>query len=128
MMMKSPSRNTRLLPTGGRSSDRLASIHCRKLNACRDCMWPPGLRMLRAARMKRGAQGMRLVRPNGTALGSAVLMLVLGLTGCSHLHWPWHKQPPPAPQAVHYLDVGGSGAAAALAQYWKRNTLVVDLT
>jgi len=55
-------------------------------------------------------------------------MLVLGLTGCSQLHWPWHKQPPPAPQAVHYLDVGGSGAAAAPAQYWKRNTLVVDLT
>jgi hypothetical protein len=29
---------------------------------------------------------------------------------------------------VHVLDVGGSGAAAVLAQYWKRNTLVIDLT
>jgi hypothetical protein len=55
-------------------------------------------------------------------------MLTLGAAvGCTH-HWPWHKQPPPAPPAVHYLEVGGSGAAAVLAQYWKRNTLVVDLT
>src|SRR5215472_6465860 len=54
MMMKSPSRNTRLLPTGGLSCARLASIHCRKLNACRDCMCPPCLsRMVRAA-AKRG--------------------------------------------------------------------------
>ena len=70
---------------------------------------------------------MRVVRPDGVLLRSAVLMLTLGAAGCSH-HWPWHKQPPPAPPAVHYLEVGGSGAAAVLAQYWKRNTLVVDLT
>ena len=55
-----------------------------------------------------------------------LLMLALGVAGCSH--WPWHKQPPPAPPTVHYLDVSGSGAAAVLRQYWKRNTLVVDLT
>src|SRR5215467_3760790 len=54
MMMKSPSRNTRLLPTGGLSCARLASIHCRKLKAARDCMCPPRLsRMVRAA-AKRG--------------------------------------------------------------------------
>jgi len=70
---------------------------------------------------------MRL-RPHGARLRSAVLMITLAAAGCSPLHWPWHKQPPAAPQAVHYLDVGGSGAAAAVAQYWKRNTLVVDLT
>jgi hypothetical protein len=69
------------------------------------------------------------VRPYGAVLlGSAVLMLTLGLAGCSQLHWPWHKPPPAAPQAVHYLEVGGTGAAAVLAQYWQRNTLVVDLT
>lgn len=70
---------------------------------------------------------MRL-RPYGALLRSAVLILSLTAAGCSHLHWPWHKQPPAAPPAVHYLDVGGSGAATVLAQYWKRNTLVVDLT
>jgi hypothetical protein len=64
---------------------------------------------------------------HGVLLRSAVLMLSLGAAGCSH-HWPWHKQPPPAPPAVHYLEVGGSGASAVLAQYWKRNTLVVDLS
>jgi hypothetical protein len=71
---------------------------------------------------------MRLVRANGAVLRSAVFLLTVGAAGCSHLHWPWHKQPAPPPQAVHVLDVGGSGAAAVLAQYWKRNTLVVDLT
>jgi hypothetical protein len=69
---------------------------------------------------------MRVVRTYGLLLRSTVLMLTLGAAGCSH-HWPWHRQPPPAPAAVHYLEVGGSGAAAVLAQYWKRNTLIVDL-
>ena len=58
---------------------------------------------------------------------AVVLMLTLGVAACGH-HWPWHKPPPPAPRAVHYLDVGGSGAAAVRAQYWNRNTLVVDLS
>jgi len=69
-----------------------------------------------------------------TALLSTVLravalgVLAAGAAGCSHLHWPWHKQPPPAPQPVHYLEVSGSGASAVLAQYWKRNTLVLDMS
>ena len=67
---------------------------------------------------------MRVVRAYGVL---TVLMLALGAAGCS-LHWPWHKQPPPAPKAVHYLEVSGAGAAAVLAQYWKRNTLIVDLS
>jgi hypothetical protein len=70
---------------------------------------------------------MRPGKAFGVLLRSAVFVLMLGAAGCSH-HWPWHKQPPPAPRAVHYLEVGGSDAAAVLAQYWKRNTLVVDLT
>ena len=57
----------------------------------------------------------------------ALGMLVLG-AGCSHLKWPWHHEPPPPPPAVHVLEVSGSGASAVLAQYWKRNTLVVDMT
>jgi hypothetical protein len=70
---------------------------------------------------------MRVVRTYGVLLRSTLWMLSLGAAGCSH-HWPWHKPPPPAPPAVHYLEVGGSGAAAVLAQYWKRNTLIVDLS
>jgi hypothetical protein len=60
------------------------------------------------------------------ALGAAALALLCA--GCGHLSWPWHHSPPPPPTPVHVLDVGGSGAAAVLAQYWKRNTLVIDLT
>jgi hypothetical protein len=67
--------------------------------------------------------GLRRAR-RALALG----VLAASVAGCSHLHWPWHKQPPPPPQSVHYLDVGGSGAAAVLGQYWKRNTLVLDMS
>jgi hypothetical protein len=63
------------------------------------------------------------------ALGAlALAMLTVGAAGCSHLKWPWHHQPPPAPAPVHVVDVSGSGASAVLAQYWKRNTLVLDMT
>jgi hypothetical protein len=50
---------------------------------------------------------------------------LLALGGCSHLHWPWHHQPPPSPVPVHELDISGS---ATPPQYWKRNTLVIDLS
>jgi hypothetical protein len=56
-----------------------------------------------------------------------VLLLVSG--GCSHMpsvHWPWHHSPPPAPTPVHELDI--SGTSTAFPQYWKRNTLLVDLS
>src|SRR3974390_2282186 len=58
----------------------------------------------------------------------ALAVLALGAMGCSHLKWPWHHQPTPPPAPVHVLDVSGTGASAVLAQYWKRNTLVVDIT
>ncbi|HUO18582.1 MAG TPA: hypothetical protein VMU44_02355 [Steroidobacteraceae bacterium] len=64
----------------------------------------------------------RLAR--GTARG-VTLAALLTLAGCSHLHWPWHRAPPPPPAAVHELEVSGSTAAP---QYWKRNTLLVDLS
>ncbi|HKF98656.1 MAG TPA: hypothetical protein VKB20_10390, partial [Steroidobacteraceae bacterium] len=56
------------------------------------------------------------------------MALVVGVAGCSHMHWPGHKPPPPPPKPVHYLEVGGADTAAVRAQYWKRNTLVIDLT
>jgi hypothetical protein len=60
--------------------------------------------------------------------GTARVLLVaamLAVGSCSHLHWPWHHRPPAAPAPVHELDITGS---ATPAQYWKRNTLLVDLT
>ncbi len=70
---------------------------------------------------------MRAVRTHEALLRLGLCALAVALAGCS-LHWPWHRPPPAPPQPVHYLDVGGSGAAAVVGQYWKRNTLVVDLT
>jgi hypothetical protein len=56
---------------------------------------------------------------------AAALAALLTLGACSHLHWPWHRTPPAPPPPVHELDIAGS---AAPAQYWKRNTLLVDLS
>lgn len=58
----------------------------------------------------------------------AIGVLAASAAGCSHLNWPWHHQPPPPPKPVQVLDVSGTGASAVLAQYWKRNTLVLDMS
>src|SRR5580658_4245241 len=125
MMMKSPSRNTRLLPTGGFSCARFASIHCLKLKACRDCMCPPSLRMLRVAVEREDAMRSRPV--THAVVRAAAVTLALSAAGCSHLHWPWQHSPPPPPVPVHELDVSGA-AADAFPQYRKRNTLLLDLS
>ena len=71
--------------------------------------------------MHRGSQA-------GGAVRAAVLALALvTVAGCSHLHWPWHRTPPPAPVPVHEVDITGAGLEGA-PQYWKRNTLLVDLS
>lgn len=72
----------------------------------------------------------------GTVARAALLVALLALGACSHLpqwahwphwspHWPWQHAPPPPPQPVHELDVSG---AATPAQYWQRNTLLIDLS
>lgn len=65
----------------------------------------------------------------GTLARAAALGTLLTLGACSHLHWPrswpWQHAPPPPPAPVHELDVSG---AATPAQYWKRNTLLIDLS
>ena len=66
-------------------------------------------------------------RRNAT-LRALVCVLALAAAGCSHLHWPWHQPPPPPPVPVHELDISSAGATATYPQYWKRNTLVVDLS
>jgi len=63
-----------------------------------------------------------------TWLLGAVLAL---LAGCSHLprlHWPWHRNAlPPQPVQELALAPEAGTAAASFPQYWKRNTLVLDL-
>lgn len=65
------------------------------------------------------------------ALPWALAVLGACASGCSHMpsvHMPWSHRPAPPPQAVHALLVTtAAGAAAPFPQYWKRNTLVVDL-
>jgi hypothetical protein len=60
---------------------------------------------------------------------SALLVLVLASAGCSHLpHWSWHRKPPAPPPQVHELLITTpDGRDAAFPQYWKGNTLVIDL-
>jgi hypothetical protein len=67
-------------------------------------------------------------RSRGYAVRGTALALALVLTaGCSHLHWPWHHAPPAAPVPVHEVDLAGTGAEG-FPQYWKRNTLLIDLS
>ncbi|MDB6087710.1 MAG: hypothetical protein JWN85_494 [Gammaproteobacteria bacterium] len=83
-------------------------------------------------------------RGGAKVVHSGALMLVTLLAGCSHpsgVHWPWRHKPTPPPQEVHELIVmteGGAAIASATGsanasanasfpQYWRRNTLLVDL-
>jgi hypothetical protein len=67
----------------------------------------------------------RLALIAGLSLG-----LGLQLSACSTPKiWPFYKKPKPAPEAVHELDlVNADGTPATYPQYWKRNTLVIDLS
>lgn len=67
----------------------------------------------------------RLALIAGLALGTGLL-----LSACSTPKiWPFYKKPKPAPVAVHEVDlVNADGTPASYPQYWKRNTLVIDLT
>ena len=43
--------------------------------------------------------------------------------------WPFYKKPKPVPEAVNELNlVNADGSPASFPQYWKRNTLVIDLS
>ncbi|HEY4211506.1 MAG TPA: hypothetical protein VGM84_08505 [Steroidobacteraceae bacterium] len=84
-----------------------------------------------ANRVKAGA-GLRAGgRAPGASLAGLGMGLLLGLlvfvSGCGHL--PWHRKPPPPPTPVNELTIttGEGGGPASVSQYWKRNTLVVDL-
>jgi hypothetical protein len=72
----------------------------------------------------------RLVAHN--AFAAILVTVFLTMTAaCSHVprpHWPWHRKQAPAPQEVHELVVmAPQGSSVAIQQYWKGNTLIVDL-
>jgi hypothetical protein len=59
--------------------------------------------------------------------------LGLGACGTMHMHaphiWPFYKKPKLGPQAVNELTlVNADGSPASYPQYWKRNTLIIDLS
>jgi len=69
------------------------------------------------------------------APGSALIAaFCLSLTACSsysvQMGWPpIQKKAKPAPEEVHELNlVNTDGTPASFPQYWKRNTLVIDLS
>lgn len=71
-------------------------------------------------------------RPLRTVTAAMLLTALLTIAaGCSHLpkmHWPFHRKAAPAPEVVHELVVTTpEGADLTLPQYWKGNTLIVDL-
>jgi hypothetical protein len=57
----------------------------------------------------------------------AIALCLLALTACGHL--PWSKKAPAGPDPVQELTITGAEGAPVTGypQYWKRNTLVVDL-
>ena len=57
----------------------------------------------------------------------------LALSACSSMRmphiWPFYKKPKPVPEAVLELNLlNADGSTASYPQYWKRNTLVIDLS
>jgi hypothetical protein len=72
--------------------------------------------------------GRPAVRPGAAVLVVALTMLVAGCSHLSGIRWPWRHKPTPPPPEVHELDITAEGGTAAnFPQYWKRNTLLVDL-
>jgi len=69
-------------------------------------------------------------RRNRVGFAAVVVAGVL-TAACSHfpaMHWPWTHTPPPPPVPVNELTLTTqNGSPAAYPQYWKRNTLLIDL-
>jgi len=57
---------------------------------------------------------------------SLILTALLTIAGCTHS--PFRRKPAPAPEVVHELVITSpAGADMAFPQYWKGNTLIIDL-
>ena len=83
---------------------------------------PPGL----------AGRGRMLCLPPMKARLAYIASVSVALSACSSLHapkiWPFYKKPKPAPEVVHEVDLlNADGTPASFPQYWKRNTLLVDL-
>ena len=69
--------------------------------------------------------------PSSTTCRNLALIATLSLSvsACA-MHWPWTRRPVPPPQPVHQVTIVPDAplAPSALAQYWDRNTLQLDLT
>src|SRR3569832_1243484 len=76
------------------------------------------------------ARSHRLVTSRLALIAGLCLGLGLQLSACSTPKiWPFYKKLKPVPVAVHELElVNADGTPASYAQYWKRNTLVIDLS
>ena len=62
-----------------------------------------------------------------------IVVVAVGASACSSMHmpkiWPFYKKPKPVPEAVNELTlVNADGTPANFPQYWKRNTLLIDLS
>jgi hypothetical protein len=65
-----------------------------------------------------------------------MVVACLALTACGSMRaptlsnpWPFQKKAKPVPEAVNELNlVNADGTPASFSQYWKRNTLVIDLS
>jgi hypothetical protein len=63
----------------------------------------------------------------------AIVVCCLAVTACSSIRmpniWPFHKKAKAGPEAVNELNlVNADGSPASYPQYWRRNTLVIDLS
>jgi hypothetical protein len=67
----------------------------------------------------------RLRSPKALLL-CCLLTVAAGCSQLPHPHWPFHHRQEAAPEVVHEL-VNADGSEAPYPQYWKGNTLVVDL-
>jgi hypothetical protein len=65
----------------------------------------------------------RAVTNSGTRAATALCLLLVSACG----HWPWRRAPPPPPTEVHELEISGA-TSTSVRQFWKRNTLLVDLS
>jgi hypothetical protein len=64
---------------------------------------------------------------------AVIAICSLAITACSSVRmpniWPFHKKAKPGPEAVNELNlVNADGSPASFPQYWRRNTLVIDLS
>jgi hypothetical protein len=89
---------------------------------------PPGVSPAALAGLCR-----RLCLPPMKARLAFLAAVSVAISACSSMHapkiWPFYKKPKPAPEVVHEVDlVNADGTPASYPQYWKRNTLVLDLS